>query len=260
MRVAVGVEYDGSAFHGWEKQKGDLPTVQGAVEKALSQVANGAPVPVVCAGRTDTGVHALCQVIHFDAPVSRPLKAWLLGGNTYLPPSVRFLWTQEMPEEFHARYSAVARSYQYTILNRAVAPGLFGGNVSWCYRPLDVSLMQQAANFLLGTHDFNAYRTRACQAHSSVRTLHSLAVSRDRDLVIIKVKANAFLQHMVRNLAGVLMAIGKGECPPEWAKEVLDSRDRTQGGVTAPPQGLTFMQVDYAEEFVLPTPVFSFFS
>lgn len=228
-----------------------MPSVQASVEQALTRVADHT-VSVITAGRTDAGVHAAGQVIHFDTPAERSARSWVFGPNSHLPPDISITWAQPVTDDFHARFSATARHYRYLILNRAVRPGLLNNRVSWCYRPLDVSLMQAAAASLIGEHDFSSYRALSCQAQHAVRTVHRLEVRRSRELVIIEVVANAFLQHMVRNIAGVLMTIGAGERPPGWAHEVLLARDRTLGGVTAAPHGLTLMGVEYPDEFGLP--------
>ncbi len=250
MRIALGIEYDGSRFCGWQVQAGTR-TVQGCLEPALAKVADH-PVRVVCAGRTDTGVHALGQVVHFDTTARRPLHAWVFGTNTHLPPDVCVRWAREVPVDFHARYGALRRQYRYVIFNHRVRPALGGGRVAWDYRPLDVAAMNAAAAHLLGEHDFSAYRACACQAKSPVRTVYRLEVRRRGDYVEMDVEANAFLHHMVRNIAGVLMAIGAGERPPHWSREVLARRDRTLGGVTAPPGGLYFMRVWYPQAYDLP--------
>lgn len=251
MRIAMGVEYDGSHFCGWQSQKEDLPTVQGNLEAGLSSVAN-AEVKIICAGRTDTGVHACGQVVHFDTDTLRSDYSWLCGTNANISKAIAVLWARPVAADFHARFSAVRRRYRYVIANRAVRPTFAAGRVSWNCRPLDERRMQQAARHLIGEHDFNAYRAAACQAHSPVRTVYQLEVQRRQDLVIIDLEANAFLHHMVRNIAGVLMAIGAGEQAIDWSREVLETRDRTQGGVTAPPHGLYFMGVEYPPEFDIP--------
>lgn len=251
MRIAAGIEYDGSDFAGWQLQEGEVRTVQGSVEQALSTVADQ-PVRVICAGRTDAGVHATAQVVHFDTSAERTPRSWVYGANANLPKTVSLQWARTVPDEFHARFSAVRRRYRYVILNREVRPTFLAWRVAWEYRPLDAELMREAAQFLIGEHDFSAYRAVACQAKSPVRNLYGLNVNRDRDLVILDLEANAFLHHMVRNIAGVLMAIGAGEQPPQWAREVLESRDRTLGGVTAPAHGLYLTGVDYPAHFGLP--------
>jgi len=252
MRIAMGVEYDGSEFCGWQIQpQGGVRTVQGCVEQALSAVANQA-LRVHCAGRTDTGVHGLGQVIHFDSPVERSMYSWVFGANANLPADVSILWAQEVDDAFHARFSARRRGYRYVIFNRRIRPAVTARHLSWEYRPLDEQRMAQAARHLLGEHDFSSFRAYACQAKHPVRTIHELIVQRDGERVIIDIEANAFLHHMVRNIAGVLMTIGAGEREAAWIDEVLAARDRQLGGVTAPPQGLTLMSVGYPEEFSLP--------
>ncbi len=249
MRYAAGVEYNGAAFHGWEIQQPDIRTVQGEVERALSKVANHF-VRVITAGRTDTGVHASGQVVHFDSDAERSERSWVYGANANLPPDVCLAWVKPVSEEFHARFSAVSRTYRYIIFNRPVRTALSVQERTWVYRPLDEQKMQQGADYLLGEHDFSSYRAMACQAHSPVRTIHRLQVTRMDEEVYIEVRANAFLHHMVRNIAGVLIAIGSGLQPPEWAREVLELRDRTQGGVTAPPEGLSLIEVEYPKELL----------
>ncbi|APZ43347.1 tRNA pseudouridine(38-40) synthase TruA [Acidihalobacter ferrooxydans] len=250
MRIAVGIEYDGSAFRGWQLQDG-VRTVQGCVERALSKVANEA-VRVICAGRTDAGVHGLGQVIHFEVGARRAMRSWVLGGNSNLPQDICLLWAVEVEAGFHARFAARSRRYRYVILNRWVRPGLQRGRVTWVHAPLDVDAMQAGARHLIGEHDFSSYRALACQAKSPVRRVYSLDITRNGDYVYIDVHANAFLHHMVRNIAGVLIAVGKGERSTDWPREVLALRDRTRGGVTAPPDGLYFVHVEYDERFALP--------
>ncbi len=252
MRIAVGVEYDGSNFSGWQYQKNGERTVQDEVEKALSKVANH-PVRVHCAGRTDTGVHATGQVVHFDTDAIRDERAWVFGSNTNLPKDVALLWAKPVEDEFHARFSATRRAYRYVIFTRHVRPTFLAYRVTWHYKPLDVERMAEAGKALVGEHDFSSYRAVACQAKSPVRTLHKLEVTSQGPFIFIDVEANGFLHHMVRNIAGVLMAIGDGDKPVEWSREVLEARDRTLGGVTAQPYGLYLTEVGYPEEFGLPT-------
>ena len=250
MKVAAGIEYDGSGFNGWQFQDNGV-SVQEKVEQAFGFVADH-PMRVVCAGRTDTGVHALEQVVHFETTSRRSERSWVFGANANLPKSVAVIWAREVDESFHARFSAQARRYRYVIFNRHVRPTFLAYRVTWDHRPLDVERMAQAAACLVGEHDFNAYRASACQAKSPVRTVHRLAVSRKDDLVIIDIQANAFLHHMVRNIAGVLMAIGAGEQSVSWSQQVLESRERALGGVTAPPYGLYLVNVEYGPQFDLP--------
>ncbi|NNF96094.1 MAG: tRNA pseudouridine(38-40) synthase TruA [Halobacteria archaeon] len=250
MRIALGIEYDGRPFCGWQYQD-HSPSVQAALEQALSSIA-AQPIRVICAGRTDTGVHAAEQVVHFDTEVMRDDKAWVRGTNVNLPASVRVLWARNVGDSFHARFCAVRRRYRYVIFNRDVRPAFLAGRVAFDYRPLDEARMQEAAQCLLGEHDFNAYRAVACQAKSPIRTVYRLDVTRRDELILIDIEANAFLHHMVRNIAGVLMTIGAGEQEPVWARQVLQRRDRCLGGVTGPPDGLYLMEVVYPDEFGLP--------
>ena len=251
MRLAMGIEYDGSAFHGWQLQRSGVRTVQQVLEQALAKVADH-PVRVFCAGRTDTGVHGEGQVIHFDSPSIRPMRGWLLGSNVNLPDDVNVNWVCQVPETFHARFSATSRSYRYQILNRSTRSAIWRERAVWIHHPLDEQRMRQAAMHLVGTHDFSSYRAVGCQAKSPVRSVTGLTVERIDDRVLMEISANAFLHHMVRNIAGVLIAIGKGEQPIDWSRQVLEFRDRTLGGVTAPPQGLYLTNVGYPDEFRLP--------
>ncbi len=252
-RIAAVVEYNGAAFFGWQRQiDPHTPGVQNAVEQAISRVANHG-VGVICAGRTDTGVHATHQVIHFDSAAQREPRQWLLGVNANLPAHVRLRTVTPMTSDFHARFSAQSRRYSYCIDNRPVKPGIFSGLHSWCRLPLDHELMHHEAQVLLGEHDFSAYRAAGCQAKTPNRRVLSVSVRRQAHLVMIEICANAFLQHMVRNIAGVLMAVGCGERPAGWARAVLEAADRTQGGVTATPDGLYLVGVDYPDRFKLPS-------
>lgn len=247
MRIALGVEYDGSRYHGWQAQTG-LHTVQQVVESALTRVAD-CPISVVCAGRTDTGVHATNQIIHFDCDKERSIRSWIHGANSYLPKDVCVKWGREMPEEFHARYSATARRYRYVIYNSAIRPALFRGNVTWQYRQLDHRDMNEASQSLLGENDFTSFRSVECQSNTPMRNVSKIQVFRHVDFIIIDITANAFLHHMVRNIAGVLIAVGSGKKPVAWVKEVLDAKDRRLGAETAPPYGLYLIGVTYPNEF-----------
>lgn len=251
MRIAMGIEYDGTAYNGWQKQRVGRG-VQDVLERAVLRVADE-PVETFCAGRTDTGVHATAQVVHFDTDAVRSERSWLLGVNSNLPDDVSVSWVRPVDEEFHARYSATARHYRYLVLNRLQRSALYRHRAWWVHQPLDEDRMNEAAALLLGEHDFSAFRAAGCQARTPMRELTRLEVRRHGDWLALTVSANAFLQHMVRNITGLLVAIGSGEFGPARAREVLASRDRKQGGVTAPAQGLTLVAVDYPREFGLPT-------
>ena len=250
MRIALGIEYDGTSYNGWQRQKNGIG-VQQRLEEALSVVADE-DVEAVCAGRTDTGVHASGQVVHFDTKAERSDRGWLLGANTNLPPDVSVAWVRHIDDDFHARFSATGRSYRYVILNRLQRSALHRHRAWWVHQPLDESRMDMAAQRLVGEFDFSAFRAAGCQAHSAVRELTSIRVARDGAWVTVDVSANAFLMHMVRNITGTLAAIGQGEQPIEWISEVLESGDRKLGGITAPPQGLTLVAVDYPPSFGIP--------
>lgn len=243
MRIALGLEYDGATFCGWQSQAGG-GSVQDALESAVSAIAD-APLRVVCAGRTDAGVHALGQVVHFDTPTERPLTAWVRGVNAHLPPAVAVRWAQVMPDEFHARFSARGRRYRYLLLNRAVRPGLLARRVGWFHQPLDVAAMQVASQALLGEHDFSAFRSAECQAKSPVKTLHKLVIARHGEMIVFDFAANGFLHHMVRNLIGALVYVGKGAHPPSWLGELLAARNRALAAPTFDASGLYFAGVDY---------------
>ncbi|WP_020481231.1 tRNA pseudouridine(38-40) synthase TruA [Methylomonas sp. MK1] len=248
-RIVLGIEYDGSAYAGWQWQDGKA-TVQGQLEKALSRIANQ-PITVLCAGRTDAGVHALEQVVHFDCEVERDMHAWLMGGNSHLPDDIRITWAQQAQGDFHARYSAIARAYRYVILNRPMKSALLRTQATWCYQALDEQAMHQAAQALLGEHDFSSFRAQSCQSVSPNRLMHFIDVYRDEQRVIIDLCANAFLHHMVRNIAGVLMEIGMGRRPEDWTAELLETKDRSKAAMTAPPHGLHLAAVFYPEHYAI---------
>ena len=251
-RYALGVEYDGSEFCGWQMQKG-VATVQQTLETAISAVANHS-VRTTTAGRTDTGVHASGQVVHFDTPVSRQINSWIKGVNSNLPSSVAVTWARLVPSDFHARYSVIGRTYRYIIFCRKVRPAILSRKVTWTYLDLDENLMSTAANDLVGCHDFSAYRSVRCQSRQPVRDVQKISINRNGDWIWIDINADGFLHHMVRNIAGVLIAIGSGEAQISWAKKVLDSRDRRQGGVTASAEGLYLSEVRYPAHFDIPPP------
>ena len=249
-RIALGVEYDGSRFCGWQTQPEGC-SAQDALERALAEIA-GAPVATVCAGRTDAGVHALAQVAHFDTATQRPDTAWVRGTNALLPPALAVTWAREVPQDFNARYSALSRSYRYLLLNHPVRPAADQARVGWFHAPLDLEKMRHAARLLLGERDFSAFRSVECQAKTPVRTLSQLDIERRGDYLAFDFRANAFLHHMVRNIVGSLVAVGKGKHPPEWVGEVLASRNRALAAPTFEAAGLYLVRVAYAPQWGLP--------
>lgn len=251
-RIALGLQYDGADFCGWQTQPNG-GAVQDALERALQQFA-GTAIATVCAGRTDAGVHATYQVVHFDTELARPLQSWVRGVNRYLPNALAVRWARVVPQEFHARFSARARRYDYWIINDAVRAPLAHARAGWVYRPLDAEAMQRAADLLVGTHDFSAFRSAECQAASPVRELRRLAVERFGRLLRVRAVANAFLHHMVRNLVGTLVYVGLGRQKPAWAAEVLATRDRAMAAPTFPAAGLYLTHVEYDAAFGFPVP------
>ena len=252
MRIALGLEYDGSRFCGWQTQPSGCG-VQDHLESALEHVA-AERVETLCAGRTDAGVHAFAQVVHFDTAAQRPPSAWVRGGNASLPAGIAILWAHEVDPEFHARYSALSRWYRYILFNRSVRPALHHGRVGWFHLPLDVERMRRAAQRLLGEHDFSAFRSSECQARSPVRELRRIEIERYGEYVVFDFCANAFLHHMVRNLVGTLVYVGKGKHEPEWVAQVLSSRERARAAPTFDAAGLYFAHVQYDARWGLPAP------
>ncbi len=250
MRYACGVEYDGHGFLGFQTQVQE-PTIQNCLEKAIAKVANHS-VRLTCSGRTDTGVSATAQVIHFDTIADRTDYQWIMGINTNLPKGISLLWVKQVPEGFHARFSATQRSYQYTILNRWIRPAINRHSLTWEMLPLNEEKMHKAAQYLLGEHDFNAFRSSACQSKTSIKTINSISVARKGNKVIMSVAATGFLHHMIRNIIGTLIPIGRGERNTESMLEILQSKDRTKAGITAAPNGLSFNTVKYPKIFNLP--------
>lgn len=250
VKIALGVEYLGVNYCGFQLQS-HCPSVQGAIETALSEIADE-PVSIACAGRTDTGVNAVGQVVHFETNVQRPLKAWREGVNTKLPSDIRIRWAKEVGDDFHARFSAMARQYRYVIFNRDTHSAVLSERATWVHKPLDEKSMHQAAQSLLGEKDFSSFRAAACQASHARRCIEMVSVSRRGYFVFIDIKANAFVHHMVRNIAGTLMDVGLGQKSVEWVDELLALRDRTQASPTAPATGLYFVNAFYPAAFDVP--------
>ncbi len=250
--IALILQYDGFGYHGWQYQNEQTPTVQLELERALQKIAGGEAIKVQCAGRTDTQVHANAQVVNFTSPVERELKAWTEGANTLLPKDIAIQHAQVVPEDFHARFSATSRRYRYFIANTQQRPALGSRTLTWHRYYLDESKMHQAAQYLLGENDFQSFRGSGCQSSTSFRNVHEINVERRGEFVQIDIEANAFLLHMVRNIVGVLLEIGEGHKPPEWCLELLEVKDRTKAGVTAAPNGLHLVKVEYPKHFELP--------
>jgi tRNA pseudouridine38-40 synthase len=258
MRIALGIEYNGDKFHGWQFQKG-LPTIEGALQEALAHIADE-EVFLTCAGRTDRGVHAYGQVVHFDTKAKRHIDAWIFGCNRFLPPDIGVRWSKMVDYHFHARYSATARRYCYIIYNHPIRPAIFSKRMTWIYYPLDVARMRIAAQALLGEQDFSSFRSAQCAAKTAMRHITEIAIKRVDDYIFIEIEANAFLQHMVRNIAGVLLRIGSGACEPDWIHEVIAAKDRRAAGETAAPDGLYLVKVNYLTGYNFPEmkPLFLF--
>lgn len=251
MKIALGLDFNGQAYRGWQTQQAGVDCVQTRLETAIARVANHSIV-LHAAGRTDAGVHASGMVAHFETDANRPLRSWMLGVNTHLPDDIAIRWAASVNDDFHARFKAIARRYRYVIYNHPQRSSQLAGQVTWHYHAVDVNRMREAAAHLVGIHNFQSFRAVACQSRNPVRHVHFLRIIERKPLIIIDIQADGFLHHMVRNIAGVLLAIGQGKQEPNWAKSVLDAEDRTLGGVTAPPDGLYFIDVHYPERFVLP--------
>jgi tRNA pseudouridine38-40 synthase len=250
----LGVQYDGSPWRGWQTQPGG-GTVQDTLEAALKKFTL-TDIATTCAGRTDAGVHALEQVVHFDTELDREMFSWVRGVNAFLPPSIAVRWACETagtpPEDFHARFSAVSRTYHYVLYNHPVRSPLLHNKAGWVFRPLEVERMREAAQFLIGEHDFTAFRAAECQAKSPVKTMHEIGIERRGDIVVFTLRANAFLHHMVRNIVGSLILVGNGNQPPQWIKSVLEGRDRSCAAPTFMPDGLYLAKIDYGPKWQLP--------
>lgn len=250
MKIALGIEYDGSRYFGWQRQQ-NVDSVQQKLEDALSIIANS-PVDVFCAGRTDAGVHGTGQVVHFETDAKRPLQSWCFGTNAHLPPDIAVKWAVEVPEDFHARFSATARRYRYIIYNHKLRSAILPFGVSHYYHSLDVEKMHEAGQFLLGENDFSSFRAAQCQSHTPWRNVHHLNVSRQGDYIIVDIQANAFVHHMVRNIVGSLIEVGQGKQSAEWIKWLLEQRDRTLAAPTAKAEGLYLVDVTYPDQFSIP--------
>lgn len=251
-RIAACIEYCGANYCGWQRQI-HSPSIQQNVEQALTSVANE-PISITTAGRTDTGVHGIGQMIHFDTNSERSANEWVRGANTNLPDDISLVWVHSVDSEFHARFSALKRHYRYVIFNRRVSPSYLHGRITWHHPPLNLFLMQRAAKDLVGKHDFSAFRAAGCQSKYPVKNIYNLSLEQSSHWIWIDIVADGFLQHMVRNIAGVLMRIGEKLESHHWAQHVLESRDRKTGGITAPPDGLYFVSVEYDQKYELPDP------
>jgi tRNA pseudouridine38-40 synthase len=249
MKYAIAVEYDGRSYYGWQIQK-DLPTVQAALEMALSQIA-GEMIQVHAAGRTDAGVHGARQIVHFETQANRPLTAWVRGVNSFLPDSIAVLWAKAVPDDFHARFSAFARHYRYLLLNHPVRPALWSGRMGWVFNELDFPAMQAGAVHLLGEHDFSSFRAAECQAKTPLKTMTRASLHKEGNLIICDFSADAFLHHMVRNIIGALLHIGKGSASPDWMAELILAKDRTYAPPTFMPDGLYLAGVSYPPQYAL---------
>ncbi|GGA75879.1 tRNA pseudouridine synthase A [Neiella marina] len=252
MRIALGVEYQGTGYFGWQRQR-EVDSVQAQLEKALSQIASE-DIEVLCAGRTDAGVHATGQVVHFECSKPRDMAAWSLGVNSQLPDDIAVRWAQPVADDFHARFTATARRYRYIILNQRLRPGIMRFGVTHHYHPLNAQAMHEAAQCLLGELDFSSFRAVQCQSNSPFRNVHHVAVKRFGDYLVVDIQANAFVHHMVRNIVGSLIKVGEGERDGEWLQQVLEAKDRTVAAATAKPHGLYLVNVIYPQQYSIPKP------
>lgn len=250
MRIALGIEYNGTGYFGWQRQR-EVNSIQGELERALAKVANE-PIETFCAGRTDAGVNATGQVVHFDTHAVRDMRGWIMGVNANLPDDIAVRWAQQVDDDFHARFSATARRYRYVIYNRKFRPAILGKGLSHYHQDLDVDLMRQAAPLLLGEQDFSSFRAIQCQSNTPFRNVMHLDIQRFGDYIVLDIKANAFLHHMVRNITGSLLEVGMQRQHPQWIKQLLDAKDRTLAAATAKAEGLYLVGVDYPAHFNIP--------
>ena len=250
-RIVLGIEYEGTNYHGFQKQMTTNKTIQGFVEQALSKIANE-KISTTCSGRTDTGVHAYNQVIHFDTSSSRNKKAWLEGGNSLLPQDIKFLWAEEVKPEFHARFSAISRCYRYVVRNSEIASALWRNKSLWVRECLELSKMRQGASHLLGEKDFTSFRAAACQSKTPLRNIKSLTIAKKDNFVLFEITANAFLLHMVRIIVGTLLEVGMNKVKPGRVKQILEAKNRNLSGKTASPEGLYFVGPIYLKKFKIP--------
>ena len=250
-RIALGIEYNGSGFYGWQAQREVVLTIQGILESALAKVANE-PIRLFCAGRTDANVHATGQVVHFDTHAKRHIDAWIWGTNSYLPPSIVVRWAKHVDYRFHARFSAIARRYRYIIYNHPIRPAILSTRATWHYYTLDVERMREAGKYLIGEQDFSSFRSSQCNSKSPMRNVTEFTIERRNDFIILEIEANAFLHHMVRNIVGSLMKVGSGLKDPAWMQTVLHAKSRRAAAETAPPDGLYLTRVRYPEPYIFP--------
>lgn len=250
MRIALGIEYNGHGFYGWQAQQ-ELPTIQGELERALSLVANE-QIFLFCAGRTDANVHATGQVVHFDTRAKRHIDAWIWGTNSHLPPSIKVRWAKAVDYSFHARFKATARRYRYIIYNNPIRPALFNARATWYYFPLDIERMREAGQYLIGEQDFSSFRSSQCNSKSPMRNVTEFTIARHHDFVVMEIQANAFLHHMVRNIVGTLVKIGSNTKDPTWMLDVLQAKSRKAAAETAAPDGLYLTKVFYPEPYIFP--------
>jgi tRNA pseudouridine38-40 synthase len=250
MRIALGIQYNGSGYYGWQAQR-NLPTIEGTLQQALSKIANE-EIYLQCAGRTDANVHALGQVVHFDTRAKRHIDAWIWGTNSHLPPGIVVRWAQMVDYNFHARFKAQSRHYRYYIYNHPIRPALHHSRVTWYYYPLSIEPMRLAGQYLLGEQNFSSFRSAQCNSKSPMRNITAFSIQQQGDYIFFDIQANAFLHHMVRNIAGVLLKIGAGLQPPEWMQTVISAQCRRQAAETAPADGLYLTRVIYPEPYIFP--------